>query len=123
MGSDVLGSAGDYVATSAAMDLVSANMKFLFTFAVGLFAINVPASAFASEQTIRLSVPAMSCASCPYMVTQIILNVDGVITAEATMDDRTATVTYDDERTNVEAITEATASIGFESTLVVGGKS
>ncbi len=93
-------------------------MRLALSLAIGLFAIHIPTFATAEEQTVRLSVPAMHCASCPYMVKKVISAVDGVITADASMDDRTATVTFDDERTNIDAITEATASIGYESQVI-----
>lgn len=75
-------------------------------------------SAFAEEQTVKLSVPGMHCASCPYMVEQAVTMVEGVKSVEATMEDRSATVTYDDTVTTVEAIRGATAAIGYDSTVV-----
>lgn len=84
-----------------------------------VFAMLASASsvAMAEEQTIKLSVPDMTCASCPYMVKQAISAVDGIKTVEATMEDRSATVTFDDAITNIEAIQQATAGIGYPSTL------
>lgn len=74
-------------------------------------------SAFAEEQTIKLSIPDMSCASCPYMVKSVISNLNGIVSVEATMQDRSATVIYDDEVVNVEMIQEATKGIGYPSTI------
>lgn len=73
--------------------------------------------AVAGEQTIKLSVPGMTCASCPYMVKQAISAVDGVKTVEATMEDRSATVTFEDTVTSIDAIEQATANIGYPSSL------
>jgi len=75
-------------------------------------------SAFAGEQTVKLSVPGMNCASCPYMVEQAVTTVEGVKSVEATMDDRSATVTYDDTVTTVDVIRGATAAIGYDSIVV-----
>jgi len=72
----------------------------------------------AADKTIKLSIPDMNCASCPYMVRQAISRVDGIKTAEATMEDRSATVTFDDAVTNVSEIQQATAEIGYPSTIV-----
>ncbi len=82
-----------------------------------VFAMLTTASsvAIAAEQTIKLSVPDMTCASCPYMVKQAISAVDGIKAVEATMEDRSATVTYDDTVTSIEAIQQATANIGYPS--------
>lgn len=72
----------------------------------------------AAEKTIKLSVPGMNCASCPYMVKQAISRVDGIKTVTATMEDRSATVTYDDAVTTIADIQKATAEIGYPSTVV-----
>jgi len=72
---------------------------------------------FAGEQTVKLSVPGMSCASCPYMVKDAISMVDGIKSVEATMEDRSATVVFDDTVTDIAEIQEATESIGYPSTL------
>lgn len=84
-----------------------------------VFAMLTTASsvAIAAEQTIKLSVPDMTCVSCPYMVKQAISAVDGIKAVEATMEDRSATVTYDDTVTSIEAIQQATANIGYPSSL------
>jgi len=84
-----------------------------------VFAMLASASsmAVAAEQTIKLSVPDMTCVSCPYMVKQAISAVDGIKAVEATMEDRSATVTFEDTLTSIEAIQQATANIGYPSTL------
>lgn len=79
------------------------------------------APAIAGEQTIKLSVPDMTCVSCPYMVKQAISAVDGIKTVEATMEDRSATVVFDDSLTNLDEITQATANIGYPSSLFEAG--
>jgi mercuric ion binding protein len=90
-----------------------------------VFAMLTTASsvATAAEQTIKLSVPDMTCVSCPYMVKQAISAVDGIKAVKATMEDRSATVTYDDTVTSIEVIQQATADIGYPSSLyaVKGG--
>ena len=82
-----------------------------------VFAMLTTASsmATAAEQTIKLSVPDMT---CPYMVKQAISAVDGIKAVEATMEDRSATVTFEDTLTSIEAIQQATADIGYRSTPV-----
>ena len=80
-----------------------------------------PAIANAAEQTIKLSVPDMTCASCPYMVKQAISAVDGIKSVEATMEDRSATVVFDDALTNLDEIKQATADIGYPSSLFKTG--
>ncbi|MGB7336896.1 MAG: mercury resistance system periplasmic binding protein MerP [Salaquimonas sp.] len=79
--------------------------------------VSTSSMAVAAEQTIKLSVPDMTCVSCPYMVKQAISAVDGIKAVEATMEDRSATVTFEDTLTSIEAIQQATANIGYPSTL------
>ena len=92
-------------------------MKKFHMAAVFIVASIAPAVAIAAEKTVKLSVPGMTCASCPYMVKQAISAVDGIKAVEATMEDRSATVTFEDTLTSVEAIQQATANIGYPSTL------
>lgn len=84
------------------------------------FAVLTSASsmAVAAEQTIKLSVPGMTCVSCPYMVKQAISAVDGIKAVEATMEDRSATVTFEDTLTSIKAIQQATADIGYRSSVI-----
>ncbi len=51
------------------------------------------------------------------MVKQAISAVDGIKAVEATMEDRSATVTFEDTVTSIEAIQQATANIGYPSSL------
>ena len=74
--------------------------------------------AVAEDQTIKLSVPNMSCASCPYIVEGSINKLDGIKSVDATMKDRTATVVFDDAVTTAESIMEATANVGYQATLI-----
>jgi len=78
----------------------------------------VSSPALSEEQTIKLSVPAMSCASCPYIVEGAVSQLDGVSSVEATMDDRSATVVFDDAVTSTDAILKATYNVGYESSIV-----
>ncbi len=88
-------------------------------FAAALFSTVLLAGASAAsagEQTVKLSV-AMWCASCPYMVQRSLENVEGVADVAGSYEDQSVTVTFDDQRTDVAALTEATAEIGFPATL------
>lgn len=92
-------------------------MQTFFTSLIVSLFLLVP-SAFAAEQTIMLNVKGMSCASCPYQVQSALKRVDGVISATASLEKHNAVVTYDDSKTDVAALTKATADAGFPSTLV-----
>lgn len=79
--------------------------------------IMTAAPAWAAVQTVTLSVPSMDCPVCPITVKKALKNVAGVNKAEINFDKRQATVTFDDAKTNVAALTQATTQAGYPSTL------
>lgn len=76
----------------------------------------------AATQTVTLSVPTMDCPVCPITVKKALNKVPGVSGAEVNFDKRQATVTFDDARTGVDALTRATRDAGYPSTLVSPSK-
>jgi mercuric ion binding protein len=82
--------------------------------AIGLLAAPTSA-AFAAQQTVTLVVENMYCEACPYMVKKTLERVAGVAKASVSFKDRTAAVIYDDTKTDVKALTDATARAGFPS--------
>jgi len=73
-------------------------------------------SAWAADKTVTLSVPGMTCAACPITVKTALNKVDGVSQVDVSYPDREAVVTFNDNRTSVGALTEATANAGYPST-------
>lgn len=76
------------------------------------------APATAAERTVTLAVDGMTCASCPYIVRTALQEVPGVARAEVSYAEKTAVVTYDDAKTTVAAVTQATADVGFPSHVI-----
>lgn len=74
------------------------------------------APAWAATQTVTLSVPGMICAACPLTVKQALNKVEGVNKTEVRFEKRQAVVSFDDAKTNVQALTKATADAGYPST-------
>lgn len=74
-------------------------------------------SAAWAMKTVTLSVPDMSCSTCPIQVKKALSRVPGVSNASASLEQKEAVVTYDESRTNVETLMKATAHIGFPSTV------
>ena len=72
----------------------------------------------AAMKTVTLSVPGMNCATCPITVKKALGKVEGVTKTEVNLEKRAAVVTFDDTRTNLEALTRATGDAGYPSTLV-----
>ena len=81
-------------------------------------AILAAGDALAAERTVTLKIDNMFCASCPYIVKQVLTDVPGVRTVKVSFKNKTALVTFDDGKTNVAALTAATANVGFPSTLL-----
>jgi len=96
--------------------------RMLFTAAVlSIQGLALPAAGLAAEVTVKLSVPDMNCLACPITVRKSLERVDGVLNAEAFLETQTAVVTFDDAKTDVRALTEATEYYGYPSTLIEGG--
>ena len=90
--------------------------------ALGLFlALLASAAATAAERTVTLAVDGMTCASCPYIVRSVLEEVPGVARAEVSYAERMAVVTFDDARTTVAVLTQATAGVGFPSRVIGRG--
>ena len=86
-------------------------------------ALMVAGTAFASpvmagEDVVRLSVPGMSCASCPITVRMGLERVEGVLMAKVSFEELTAVVTYDPSLTTIAALVEATANVGYPSSVI-----
>lgn len=90
-------------------------MKTRFALITLLALLSSPA--LAGLQTVTLSVPGMNCAACPFTVKAALNKVDDVSQIEVSYPEREAVVTFDDTRTSLEALTDATKNAGYPSTL------
>ena len=75
------------------------------------------APAWAATKTVTLSVPGMTCAACPITVKKALTKVAGVQKIEVSLEKREAIVTFDDAKTNADALTKATANAGYPSSV------
>jgi periplasmic mercuric ion binding protein len=80
-------------------------------------ALAFSASAWAATKTVTLSVPGMTCAACPITVKKALNKVDGVIKTEVSLEKKEATVTYDDAKTSVSTLQDATKNSGYPSSV------
>ena len=80
-------------------------------------ALFLAASAHAGERKALFSVPGMTCALCPITVKTAMGRVDGVISAEADLESKSAEVVFDDTRTSIEVIKEASANADYPASL------
>ncbi|MBH1829235.1 mercury resistance system periplasmic binding protein MerP [Stenotrophomonas maltophilia] len=90
-------------------------MKKLIALLALTFALTAPA--WAATRTITLSVPGMTCVTCPITVKKALTQVAGVQQAQVSFEKREAVVTFDDAKTTAAALTEATKNAGYPSTV------
>lgn len=89
---------------------------------LGLAFAVITAPAVAAIETVTLAVPDMNCSVCPITVKKALLKVPGVKTVHVDFDHRQAAVKFDDAKTTVAALTQATTDAGYPSTLIVDKK-
>jgi len=90
-------------------------MNRFLTGAAFALSLLVSAAAVAGERTVTLAVDNMFCATCPYTVKKSLTAVPGVKKVSVSLKNKTAVVTYDDGKTNVNALTSATTNAGYPS--------
>lgn len=86
-------------------------------FAIAALAAALVGPAWAGDKTVTLSVPGMNCAACPITVKQALTKVAGVRNAAVSYEKKEAVVTFDDAKTTVSTLTEATENAGYPSTV------
>lgn len=91
---------------------------FAITLASAIAGVSLPT--LAAQKTVVLSVPSMDCEACPITVRKSLEKVSGVEKAKATFQPKEAVVTYDDAKTSVEKLTEATKRAGYPSSVKPG---
>lgn len=72
--------------------------------------------AFAAVRTVTLSVPDMYCATCPITVRKALEKVAGVSKVSTSLESKQAVVTFDDTKTTINALEDATFEAGYAST-------
>ena len=91
-------------------------MKILVgTLGLALACCSVPA--LAATKTVTLSISGMTCAACPITVKKALDKVEGVEKVEASYEKKEAVVTFDDAKTKVKDLMEATKNAGYPSTV------
>lgn len=92
----------------------------IFSFVLGittLLPLSTPLATAGEVQTVTLDVPGMTCKFCPITIRKALSKVPGVIEAKSDFESKTATVTFDPEKTSLSDLTEATANAGYPSTV------
>jgi len=89
------------------------NIKTLLTGAVVALIVTAPASA--SPKTVTLNVSGMTCAACPITVKKALEKVPGVSSVDVRFEKKKVLVTFDDAKTNTDALVKATTNAGYPS--------
>jgi periplasmic mercuric ion binding protein len=91
-------------------------MKSIKTLLAAVFALLVlVAPAWASPQTVTLNVSGMTCPACPITVKKALEKVPGVSKVDVRFEKKQVLVTFDDAKTNTDALVKATTSAGYPS--------
>lgn len=90
-------------------------MKKFITVAATTILVAYAGLAVAAPKTVTLTVESMTCAVCPITVKKALNGVAGVSKIEVNYEHKEATVTFDDSKTNVEALIKATTDAGYPS--------
>ncbi len=89
------------------------NIKSLLAGAI--VALILAAPAWASPRTVTLNVSGMTCAACPITVKKALEKVGGVSKVEVRFEKKQVLVTFDDAKTNTDALVKATTDAGYPS--------
>ncbi len=73
-----------------------------------------------NSQSVVLDVQNMSCAMCPITIRKALQGVDGVQSAKVDFDSKTASVTFDPKKTNIDNLIKTTTNVGYPSTIHPG---
>jgi periplasmic mercuric ion binding protein len=90
-------------------------MNKLLTSAALALLLVASSNAFAGERTVTLAVQDMFCDACPLIVRKSLEAVPGVAKVTVSFKDKRAIVTYDDAKTDVNALTAAATNAGYPS--------
>ena len=90
-------------------------MKKLVAHLVFVAVVIAAPAAMAEDRTITLAVENMNCAACPSIVKASLQSVPGVAKVEVSFKEKTATITYDDAKADVDQLTSATTKAGYPS--------
>ncbi len=73
-----------------------------------------------TSQSVTLDVQNMTCAMCPITVKKALKGVKGVQSAEVDFGHKTANVTFNPQKTNIEALIQSTTNVGYPSSVNIG---
>ena len=70
-----------------------------------------------NTQSVMLDVQNMTCAMCSITIRKALQGVEGVQSAKVDFDSKTANVTFDPKKTNIETLIKTTTNVGYPATV------
>lgn len=89
------------------------NLKNSIAATVAMLVLTAPA--WASPKTVTLNVSGMTCAACPITVKKALEKVPGVSKVDVRYEKKQVLVTFDDAKTDTDALVKATTNAGYPS--------
>jgi len=86
-------------------------------FSMSVVQAESPTPAQSYSQSVILDVQNMTCAMCSITVRKALQGVKGVQSAKVDFGSKTASVTFDPQKTNTEALIKATTNAGYPATV------
>src|SRR5690242_15763235 len=93
--------------------IVMKNLRNSIVAVVAMLALTAPA--LASPKTVTLNVSGMTCEACPITVKKALQKVPGVSKIDVLYEKKQVVVTFDDTKTNTDALVKATTNAGYPS--------
>ena len=84
----------------------------MFRIVIAVLCFGFSGVAMAAPQSVVLSVATMACGPDPHMIKQALEAVPGVIDVQIMLENKTAMVSFDNEKSSVEALLQAIGSVG-----------
>lgn len=92
-------------------------MKKRITVVLATLLMALAGAAAAATKTVTLAVENMTCAVCPITVKKALNRVSGVSHTDVSYERKEAVVTFDDAKTSVEALIQATTNAGYPASV------
>ncbi|SRR5258707_6721987 len=89
------------------------NLKNSIAAVVAMLVLTAPA--WASPKTVTLNVSGMTCPACPITVKKALEKIPGVSKVDVQFEKKQVLVTFDDAKTNTDALVKATTNVGYPS--------
>ena len=89
------------------------NPKAMLAAVVGVLLLSAPV--WALPKTVTLNVSGMTCEACPITVKKALQKVPGVTKIDVLYEKKQVVVTFDDSKTDTDALVKATTNAGYPS--------